>query len=79
MAADLPSDSSHADEVQSVLREHMESVPPGDSGVIDRAQLGLSDAEFAGTLELLRDLEQAGAVRVGEITGHDRVEFERLR
>ena len=75
----LPEHPDHATEVHNNLREQIESVQPGDSGVIDRVQLGLTAAEFASLLVLLRDLEQAGTVRLGDLSSADRVEFERLR
>jgi hypothetical protein len=74
----MPTPTAHASAVQGNLREQIESVQPGASGMIDRAQLGLSEAEFESTLELLRDLAEAGAIRLGEIEP-GRVEFERLR
>ena len=70
---------THLEAVRTALREHIESIQPGDTGSIDRVQLGLSNTEFTGTLELLQDLEQAGAVRLGEVIPGEKIEFERLR
>jgi hypothetical protein len=76
---------THAQRVSDVLREHLEAVAPGASGLLDRKHLGQSPEEFRETVMLLADLEQAGALRLGTKTPDPEhpdetksVEFERI-
>jgi hypothetical protein len=76
---------AHASRVSATLREHLEAVAPGASGVLDRDKLGQSPEEFKATLHLLADLEQAGALRLGEKISDPNdaeclncIEFERI-
>ena len=77
--------ATHAQRVSDVLREHLEAVAPGASGVLDRKHLDQSPEEFQETVMLLADLEQAGAIRLGAKSANstnpeclDSVEFERI-
>ena len=77
--------AAHAKRVSDVLREHLEAVAPGASGVLDREHLGQTPEEFQETVMLLADLEQAGAIRLGTQSANskkpeclDSVEFERI-
>jgi hypothetical protein len=77
--------ATHAARCSATLREHLEAIAPGASGVLDREHLGQSPEEFKETVMLLADLEQAGALRLGTQTPDPQhpdviksVEFERI-